>query len=120
MSDKRALKQQYLEVKSRAGVYAINNLVTGRLLVASSKDVQGALNRHRFELRQGTHRNRLLRADWAAHGPSSFTFEVLDMVKPDADTAADITRELDELLTLWRQETACEGECDYQLAGRTL
>jgi hypothetical protein len=41
MTDKRMLKQQYLETKTRGGVYAIRNLVTGRVLVASSKDVQG-------------------------------------------------------------------------------
>jgi hypothetical protein len=116
MTDKRMLKQQYLETKTRAGVYAIRNLVTGRVLVAGSGDVQGALNRHRFELRQGTHRNRLLRQDWSQHGESSFTFEVLDMVKPTEDGAPDVARELKDLLDLWRQEIRCEGEQDYEFS----
>ncbi|TWI70025.1 hypothetical protein IP91_01103 [Pseudoduganella lurida] len=114
MTDKRLLKQQYLETKTRAGVYMIRNRVTGRVLVAGAGDAQGALNRHRFELRQGSHRNRLLRQDWLSHGETSFTFEVLDMVKPGADTAADITRELADLLVLWRQEIPCHGALDYE------
>jgi hypothetical protein len=93
MTNKRLLKQQYLETKTRGGVYAIRNLVTGRVLVASSKDVQGALNRHRFELRQGKHRNPLLRQDWSLHGESSFTFDILGTVKPDTDATSDVARE---------------------------
>jgi hypothetical protein len=108
------LKQQYLETKTRAGVYAIRNLVTGRVLVAGSTDAQGSLNRHRFELRQGTHRNRLLSQDWSQHGESSFIFEVLDMVKPRDDAGFDVARELKELVDLWRQEMACQGETDYE------
>lgn len=117
MIDKRQLKQQYRETRSRAGVYAIRNLVTGRLLVAASQDAQGALNRHRFELRQGTHRNRLLRQDWLRHGEAGFGFELLDMLEPDPDGRLDMKRELDELLALWRHETGCAGDRDYAAAG---
>ena len=99
MTNKRMLKQQYLAAP-RAGVYAIRNLVTGRVLLASSNDVQGALNRHRFELRQGAHRNRLLSQDWSVHGESSFSFDVLGMVEPQADTVSDVARDLEELLAL--------------------
>lgn len=118
MTNKRLLKQQYLETQTRAGVYAIRNLVTGRMLVAAAKDAQGALNRHRFELRQGSHRNRRLGQDWAQHGEASFAFDILDMVKPREDAAADAAQELKDLLMLWRQEMACEGERDYECSGR--
>ncbi len=118
MIDKRTLKQQYLAKTSRAGVYAIRNLVTGRVLVASSNDVQGALNRHRFELRQGGHRNRLLSQDWSRHGEASFAFDILGMVEPEVDSTLDVARELEELLALWRQEIPCEGENDYAWTGR--
>ena len=119
MTNKRILKQEYLETKIRAGAYAIRNLVTGRVLVAGSTNVQGALNRHRFELRQGTHRNPLLSQEWLLHGESSFNFEVLDMVKPREDSAFDVARELEELVALWRQEIPCEGERGYESSRRT-
>lgn len=108
------------EVKSRAGVYAIRNLVTGRVLVAGSTNVEGVLNRHRFELRQGTHRNRLLSQEWSLHGESSFNFEVLDMVKPHVDEAFDALRELEDLVALWRQEIPCQGESGYELPRSAL
>lgn len=113
------LKQQYLETKIRAGVYAISNLVTGRVLVAGSTNVQGVLNRHRFELRQGIHRNPRLSQEWSLHGESSFKFEVLDMLKPHEDMAFDVARELEELVALWRQEIPCQGERGYELSRRT-
>jgi hypothetical protein len=117
MTDKRRLKQQYLETKTRAGVYAIRNLVTGRALVAGNMNVQGVLNRHRFELRQGSHRNRLLSQDWTLHGEASFAFEVVDMVEPGDDPAFDAARELEDLVTLWRQEIPCQGDSAYERSG---
>jgi hypothetical protein len=120
MTNNRILKQQYLDTKSRAGVYAIKNLVTGRALVAGSSNVEGALNRHRFELRQRSHRNALLTQDWSLHGESSFQFEVLDMVRPREDMAVDVAHELAELVALWRQEVASDGERGYEISGRTV
>lgn len=119
MANKQILKQQYLETKIRAGVYAIRNMVTGRALVAGSTNVQGALNRHRFELRHGTHRNPLLSQEWSLHGESSFNFEVLDMVKPREDAAFDVARELEDLVALWRQEIPCQGERGYEISRRS-
>ena len=116
MTDKRSLKQNYLETTIRAGVYAIKNTVTGRTLVAGNMNVEGVLNRHRFELRHGTHRNVLLSQDWAAHGESSFTFEVLDRVKPREDSTFDVARELDDLVALWRQEIPCQGDRGYDVS----
>lgn len=120
MTNKRILKQQYLETKVRAGVYAIKNAITGRALVAGSTNVQGALNRHRFELRQGTHRNSLLSQEWALHGESCFSFEVLDVVKPAQDVPFDVARVLDDLVALWREEIPCQGERGYEFFRGTL
>jgi hypothetical protein len=119
MTNNRILKQQYRDTKSRAGVYAIRNLVTGRALVAGSTNVEGALNRHRFELRQQSHRNTLLSHEWSLHGESSFQFEILDMVKPRDGMVLDVAHELAELVALWRQEIACDGERGYDISGRT-
>ena len=115
MTSRKTLKRQYLEVSSRAGVYAIRNRVSGRSLVAGSPNVEATLNRHRFELRRGQHRNARLAQDWAAHGEASFCFDVLDMVKPDADPAFDRDRELATLVELWRGEIACAGEAGYEM-----
>ena len=113
MTNKKTLKQQYLETKTRAGVYAIRNQITGRAWVAGSANVQGTLNRHRFELRHGQHRNARLAQDWLEHGEANFLFDVLDMVKPSADPAFNAAQELEMLVSLWRQEIPCLGELGY-------
>ena len=113
MTNRKALKRQYLETKIRAGVYAIRNQITGRALVAGSTNVQGTLNRHHFELRHGLHRNAKLAQDWALHGETNFLFEVLDMVKPSEDPAFNAVQELEILVSLWRQEIPCVGELGY-------
>ena len=113
MTNKKTLKRQYLETKTRAGVYAIRNKITGRALVAGSTNVQGTLNRHHFELRYGKHRNAKLAQDWVEHGETNFLFEVLDMVKPSEDPAFNAAQELEMLVSLWRQEIPCCGELGY-------
>ena len=40
MTNRKTLKRQYLETKTRAGVYAIRNRITGRALVAGSTIAQ--------------------------------------------------------------------------------
>jgi hypothetical protein len=113
MTNNRTLKRHYLETKNRAGVYVIRNQITGRALVAGSTNVPGTLNRHRFELQHGQHRNARLAQDWVEHGETSFLFEVLDMVKPSEDSAFNAAQELELLVSLWRQEIPCLGELGY-------
>ena len=113
MTNRKTLKRQYLETKSRAGVYTIRNQITGRALVAGSSNVQGTLNRHRFELQHGLHRNARLAQDWIEHGETNFLFDVLDIVKPSEDPAFNAERELEMLVGLWRQEIPCLGELGY-------
>ena len=116
MTNKKTLKRQYLETKTRAGVYVIRNQITGRALVAGSTNAQGTLNRHHFELRYGRHRNARLAQDWAEHGETNFLFDVLDMVKPSEDPAFNAARELEMLVSLWREEISCVGELGYDQA----
>ena len=113
MTNKQTLKRQYLETKTRAGVYTIRNQITGRALVAGSTNVQGTLNRHRFELQHGRHRNARLTQDWVEYGETNFLFDVLDMVKPSEDPAFNAAQELEMLVSLWRLEIPCLDELGY-------
>ncbi len=113
MMSKKKLKQQYLETKTRAGVYLIRNQVTGRAFIAGSANAEGALSRCRFELRHGLHRHMALAQDWAEYGEDNFIFEVLDTVKPSDDPAFNAAQALDELVSLWRQEIPSTGQFGY-------
>ncbi len=80
--ERKAQAALYKQARKQAGVYGIRNKETGRLLVGSSLNLHGPLNRHRAELRFGSHRCRPLQQDWNALGPEGFTFEVFDTVDP--------------------------------------
>lgn len=114
-SDKRTLKRQYREATVPAGVFAIRNRLNGRVYVGASLNVAGAINRHRFELQQRTHRNARLLRDWLDQAGEQFDFEVLDLVKDKDDPAFDRQAELAALLELWQQELPCLGEQGYNL-----
>jgi hypothetical protein len=110
----RELTRRYKETMRPIGVYAIRNTVSGRILIGASLDVDGALNRHRFELNLKGHRNRRLLEEWLRDGAAAFRFEVVDTVKPRDDPAFDPAAELAGLLALWTEELDPRGERSYR------
>jgi len=113
---KRALSRQYKDSVRPAGVFAIRNRSNARIYVAGSLDVEGAMNRARFELNLRSHRNKALLQDWLALGPEQFGFEVVDRVKErENDPGFDRAAELEKLLVLWQEELQCFGEHGYNM-----
>ena len=70
----------YKQARKAAGVYCVRNTVTGRVLLGSSVNLHGPLNRHRTELRLGSHRCEQLQEDWNRLGEDAFAFELLATV----------------------------------------
>ncbi|PIF78848.1 hypothetical protein CLU95_6047 [Variovorax sp. 54] len=112
-STRRTLVKQYKDSVRPAGVFVIRHLMDGRVYVAGSLDVEGAMNRARFELNLRSHRNKALQRDWVAHGATHFSFEVIDRVKERDDPVFDRAAELEKLLELWREELQCTGDKGY-------
>lgn len=116
MSDKikrRELKRQYLETKTRAGVYLIKNLENGRWLLSGSNNVTAAINRHCFEMKTGKNANRLMNEDWKAFGEAAFNCEVLDRVEFKEEEGFSVEGELASLVSLWREELALDETLSY-------
>lgn len=101
---RRERTRAYKQAFPRMGVYAVRCNATGRVWIGASRQVDGMLNRIRFELAQKTHRDLSLMQAWAEHGPESFSFEVLDRVRERDDPAFDYEAELQTMLALWRAE----------------
>lgn len=110
---RRSLTRKYKDTVLPAGVFVITNTVNGRVYVAGSLDVEGALNRARFELGLRTHRNKALLRDWIEHGATRFRFEVIDRIKESDDPAFDRAAALEKLLALWREEFQRADEPGY-------
>ena len=109
-STQRQLARQYKERKPPMGVYIIRNLVDQHVYVGASLDVQGAMNRHRFELKFDGHRNRSLAREWKQHGADNFIFEVIDCLKPSDEPGYDCKGELAALLAMWIEELGCPAQ----------
>ena len=103
-TERRARVRDYKDAFPPMGIHAVRNTVTGQVWIGASRNVDGMLNRIRFELKQGSHRNASLMQAWARHGADAFTFEVLDRVKQRDDPAFDYDAELETMLALWQAE----------------
>lgn len=108
-----ALKAAYRQQAPALGIIALQHLPSGCTLLERSRNAPGALNRHRFELALGTHRNARLQADWQRDGAAAFRFDIIDSVKVSGDPAFDAQAELDALLALHRAQWLEQGQPLY-------
>lgn len=108
-----ALKAAYRQQAPALGIIALRHLPSGYALLERSRNAPGALNRHRFELNLGTHRNARLQADWRHDGAAAFRFDIIDSVKASGDPAFDAEAELDALLALHRAQWLEQGQPLY-------
>src|SRR5262245_48172446 len=115
---KRQLKRQYVEEPKRAGIFLITNTTNGKVFLGSSKDLNGPLNKHRFALKYGGHRNASLQADWKKFGPDAFKFEIVDEVEVKDDPGFSLNEELELLEQAWLEKTQPVGERGYNINTR--
>jgi len=103
-AERRALAREARDAFPPMGIYAIRDRVGGDVRVGSSRNVNGALNRIRFELRLGSHPDKALQAAWNSGGDERISFEVLELLKQREDPAFDHAAELRALEQLYREE----------------
>lgn len=109
VSQRRRLSRQARDAFPRMGVYAIRDKENGNVLIASSRNVDGAINRTRFELRLGSHANKVLQIEWQRSGAERFEFEILDLLKERDDPDFNYGDELRALEQLYREELENES-----------
>ena len=113
MKSRQELKRDYLERVKPAGVFQVKNTITGKMLLGSSLNLEGALNSHRFSLTIGSHRNTALQHDWNSYGSDAFAFEVLEMVKISDSPYFNLNDELTLLEQIWIEQLQPFGERGY-------
>ena len=110
---KKELKQSYRQKPEAMGVYQIRNVVNERVFVGAALNLYGIINRHKFDLKLGSHRNEKLQADWLAFGGESFAFEILDELTPKDGSGRDYKAELAVLEELWLAKLQPYGDVGY-------
>lgn len=113
MQSRKDIVREYKERQKPAGVFQVKNTENGKFLLASSMNIEGSLNKHKFMLKTGGHSNKALQNDWKKYGADAFVFEMLEVI--DASEKPDLN--LDDELTLieqiWVEELDPFGENGY-------
>jgi hypothetical protein len=115
---RKELQREYKERAKPSGVYQVKNLANGKVLLGSSLNLEGLLNRNRFTLRNGSHPNKELQKDWNELGPDQFVFEVLETVQVQDDPNFNIKDELTLLEQIWLEKLLPFGERGYNTNDR--
>lgn len=113
MKSKKELKEEYQQMKFRMGVFQIRNLVSGKIFIGSSTNLDAIWNRHRFQLNYGNHPNPPLQNDWKELGEENFRFEILSEIEPKEGEQVDYQREVKLLEELYLDELTPFDERGY-------
>lgn len=110
MTDRKALLRQYKETRRPAGVFVVRYLPTGRSLIGRSEDLTAILNRHRAQLKMGSHPVKALQEDWNSGGVEAFEFEALDTLSsPESDANWKPEEDLLTLELVWFEKLNSEN-----------
>lgn len=118
MKTRKEIHQEYKERVKPAGVYQVRNLVNGKILLGSSLNLEGPLNRHKFMLKIGSHTNKALQQAWNEYGADKFEFEILEEIQIKDDPNFNLNDELTLLEMIWMEKLQPVGERGYNLNTR--
>jgi len=115
---RKELQREYKERVKPSGVYQVKNLTNGKVLLGSSLNLEGLLNRSRFTLRTNSHPNKELQKDWNELSPDQFLFEILEVVQVQDDPNFNLKDELTLLEQIWLEKLQPFGERGYNTNDR--
>ena len=116
LKSRKELNREYKERVKPAGVYQVKNVANGKVLLGSSLNLEGPLNRHKFMLKIGSHPNKALQKDWDELGTEQFVFEILEEVQQRRDDPNfNLKDELTLLEMIWLEKLQPVGERGYNL-----
>lgn len=113
MKTRKEIKDSYKQMKFPMGVFQIRNIINNKVLIDNSIDIDSKWNRHKMELKFGSHKNKDLQNDWIKYGEDSFIFEVLHTLKPDEEKERNYQKELKELQEIIIEEANIKDELRY-------
>jgi len=80
---RREAARNFKEQKVLAGAYAVRCAATGKVWVGTSRNLDATKNGCWFMLRNGSHQEKSLQAEWNAQGEQAFEYEVLEALGDD-------------------------------------
>jgi hypothetical protein len=111
--DKKALIKKYKDTVQPMGVLKIENKVNGKILIISSNNLQGRINREKFQLEHGSNPNIELQKDYNQFGADNFAFEIIDQLKPKEEPGHNYSDDLAVLEAMWLDKLQPYGDKGY-------
>ena len=111
--DNKRLKKDYQQTPRPMGVFLIRNNRSDKVFLGAGLDLRGAINRHKFQLKNGNHPNKQLQADWNKQGSDDFALEIVDELTPSTDLKMNYSAELAFMEKLWLEKLQPFGERGY-------
>lgn len=116
---RKELNRAYQERPKPAGIFQIKNTVNDKILLGSSLNLEGPLNKHRHMLTIGSHHNPELQQDWNTHGPEKFLFAILEVINvPEGDPNFNLSDELTLLEQIWFEKLQPLAPRGYNLTDK--
>lgn len=111
MNRKKELMAAFKSQIVTGGVYCIRNTRNNKFLLAHDINLSAVRNRFEFSVTTQLCTYHKLRTDWAAFGPSAFTFEILEEIeqKPE-QSLPDFRIDLKALEDLCRENIGAGDE----------
>jgi hypothetical protein len=113
MKTRKEINREYKERVKPSGVFQVKNLSNGKVLLGSSLNLEGPLNKHRFMLKINSHPNKELQKDWNELSPDQFVFEILETIVIKDDPNFNLKDELTLLEEIWLEKLQPFGERGY-------
>lgn len=110
---RKEIHREYKERVKPSGVFQIRNIANGKVLLGSSLNLEGPLNKHRFMLKINGHPHKELQKDWNELGPDQFIFEILETVQISDRPNFNLKDELTLLEEIWLEKLQPFGERGY-------
>ena len=117
--DRKAKIREYKDTPRPIGIYQIKNKANGKVLIGSSVNLPAILNRHKAELKLGSHHNPVLLEEWREYGPEMFEFKELEVFKPADSPTYDPAEDLSVLEELWLEKLSLFGDRGYNRPPKT-
>lgn len=92
------------------GVYVIRIAQNDKVFIGFAADLPARFNRHKAELKFGSHRNSELQKIWNSLGESALEFEILDVLDHEENTQTNPIEELQILAEMWIQKLKKAGD----------
>lgn len=100
--EKKELINKYKQQEIEMGIIKIHNKITGYFFVGICKNLYKPFEGIKFRLGTGNCKPKKMQEDWNTYGEDSFTFEVVEKLKPkEGATEKEKVDELNELMKMW-------------------